>query len=520
MSDLDLIIVAIYLVAILAYGIWSGRVERNAEDFFLAGRALPWALIGASLYASNMSGASFVGLIGATYEHGLVVFNYEWTAAAVLIVFAFFMLPVFLRARLFTVPEYLERRFDARTRRLYAALTLFTLMFIDTAGALYAGGLVISLVVPGLSLWGAAALLALVAGAYTVTGGLRAVVVTDAVQTVLMILGAGLVFWLGLDQVGGWDALFAGLDEARTHLVRPADDGFLPWHGVFGILLLGFYYWALNQYFVQRALAAKDLDAGRNGALFGGLLKLPNLALMILPGLIAFTLYPALERPDLAFPTLVIDLLPSGLRGLVVTALFAAIMSSLDSAFNAAASILTMDFVRPLRPATSERAVVWLGRGTTALVMAFGILVVPVVDRFGSLFAYFQSTLAYLVPGVVAVYFAGLFWRRATASAAFWTLVVILPLGLALFVLQEVTGLWAAAGLPPVHFTTMAALLFVAAGVLIVALSAPRGRAADPDMLFHVSDLGESADTAWYADSRWHAVGLGALTLALIAAFW
>lgn len=516
LSPLDITIICAYMIVILGHGLWSGRRERGAEDYFLAGRSLPWALIGLSFYASNMSGASFVGLMGASYEYGLVVFHYEWTAAAVLIIFALFMLPVFLRAKLFTVPEYLEHRFDVRTRRIYAVFTLLTLMFIDTAGALFAGGLVLTVLIPDLSLWTAATLLCIFAGIYTIFGGLRAVVVTDAIQAALMILGAGLIFWIGLRETGGWDNLFSRLGETKTQFIKPADDTFLPWPGIFGIMLLGFYYWSLNQYFVQRALAAQSLNAGRFGALFGGLLKLPNLMFMILPGLIAFALYPALERPDMAFPTLITELLPAGLRGLIVTALVAAIMSSLDSAFNAASSILTMDLARPLKPDISDRTLLWLGRGTTFVVMVLGVLVVPLVDRFGSLFAYFQSTLAYLVPGIVAVYFAGLFWRGATAGAAFWTFIVILPAGLVLFVLKEVTTLWADLGLPAIHFTMMAVVLFVAALSVMFVVSVFRREPTAGAMIFHRSDLKPDFPAAWYRDYRCHAAGLALLTLGMI----
>ncbi|MEM8826866.1 MAG: sodium/solute symporter, partial [Pseudomonadota bacterium] len=386
LSTVDLIVVFGYVAVIVAIGIWAGRGDRDVTDYFLAGRNLPWYLIGFSFYASNMSGASFVGLMGAAYSHGMVVFNYEWTATLVLIFFALFMLPVFLRARIFTVPEYLETRFDRRLRWVYAGFTILTLMFIDMAGALYAGSIVISTAWPQVELWEAAAALAFLAGTYTLIGGLRAVVVTDALQAVLLIGGAGLIVWFGLDAVGGWQALTDRLDAQRLALVKPVADGFLPWPGILGVVLLGFYYWTLNQYFVQRALAARSLDHGRKGALFGGLLKLPNILLMIVPGMIAAALLPQLDNPDRVFPALAFELLPLGLRGLVLTALVAAIMSSLDSALNAGASLVTMDFVKPLRPRTSPRALFNVGRIATGVFMIMAASYAPLIERFGSLF--------------------------------------------------------------------------------------------------------------------------------------
>ena len=304
LSNLDIAIIIAYFACVVPLGFWVGRGERDAFDYFLAARTLPWYLIGFSFYASNMSGASFVGLVGAAYDYGMAVFNYEWTATLVLIFFAVVMLPTFLRARIYTVPEYLEARFDRRARWIFAGLTLLTLLFIDMSGALYAGGVVVSTLFPAVGLWEASAGLALLAGAYTLVGGLRAVVITDAVQAVLMILGAALIFWFGLREVGGWDALMTALDQTQTRLIMPADHDFLPWPGIGGVVLLGFYYWTLNQYFVQRALAARSLDQARKGALFGGLLKLPNLFLMILPGMIAVVLLPELDNVDQVFPRL------------------------------------------------------------------------------------------------------------------------------------------------------------------------------------------------------------------------
>ncbi len=526
LNAVDTIVIALYFVVVIAIGFWAGRGERDAEDYFLAGRSLPWYLIGFSFYASNMSGASFVGLMGAAYSFGLVVFNYEWTATLVLIFFALFMLPVFLRTRLFTVPEYLELRFDRRSRWAYALFTILTLLFIDMAGALYAGGIVISTVFPGVGLWQTSAALALLAGIYTLFGGLRSVVATDAMQAVLMIVGATLILIFGLNAVGGWDALMGSLDAARTQLLKPADDDFLPWPGILGVVLLGFYYWTLNQYFVQRALAARTPAEGRKGALFGGLLKLPNLVLMIIPGMIAIALFPDLTNPDRAFPMLAFELLPAGLRGLILTALVAAIMSSLDSALNAAASLLTMDFVRPLRPQTSGRALLSIGRGFTGLLIVVAAFYAPLIERFGSLFQYFQSTLAYLVPPIVAVYLGGLFFRRLSAAGAFWAIAGSLGVGVALFVAQQVTGLWSAAGLPAIHFTYMAIVMFaLASGILVVvSLLTPQPDAAQTaETTFRWSDLHRGAGAArpsWYGDDRWQAAALALLMIAVIAAIW
>ena len=520
---LDVAVIAAYFVIIVPLGFWVGRGERDVFDYFLAARNLPWYLIGLSFYASNMSGASFVGLVGASYDYGMVVFNYEWTATLVLIFFAVFMLPTFLRARIYTVPEYLEARFDRRARWAFAGLTLLTLLFIDMSGALYAGGIVLSTLFPGIGLWEASAGLALLAGGYTLVGGLRAVVVTDAVQAVLMILGSVLIFSFGLQKVGGWDELMQALDQAQTRLIMPADHGFLPWPGIGGVILLGFYYWTLNQYFVQRALAARSLDEGRKGALFGGLLKLPNIFLMILPGMIAIVLLPGLENADRVFPRLAAELLPAGLRGLILAALIAAIMSSLDSALNAAASLFTMDFVRPLRPQISGRTLLVVGRAFTAGLIVVAMLYAPLIERFGSLFQYFQTTLSYIVPPIVAVYLAGLFWRRATAASGFWAIVTGISLGIVLFILKEATDIWTSVGLPSVHFTYIALLMFLFTALVMTLISLagkPPSAVTLKGLMFERADLGATPAGARSLDYRIPAAGLGLLMIGLILVFW
>ncbi len=477
---IDYAIVVVYFVGVIAHGLWVSRGKESSEDYFLAGGTLPWWLIGFSLYASNMSGSSFVGLVGGAYDNGLVIFNYEWTAAIVLIFFLLFVLPSFLRAKIYTVPEFLEKRFDWRARRAFSVFSLLAIMFIDTAGALYAGGLVIANLSPYLQLWSAVALLAAVAGLYTILGGLGAVVVTDTVQAILLMIGGAVIFVLGIQEVGGWSELFADLEPRQKSLILPADDDFLPWTGIFGVLILGFYYFGINQFVVQRTLGARDLDHGRRGALFAGFLKLPNLFILVLPGLIALQLYPDLESPDLAFPSLAFDMLPIGLRGLMAAALIAAIMSSLDSALNAAGTLVVRDFLAPWNPEMDENAQVRWGRIVTGVAMVVGAVYAPLIASFESLFQYFQSSLSYVVPPIVAVYVLGLFLPRVNGTGALAAILLGLVAGIPLFVAKEATSLWADAGLPEIHFTVMSSLMLVLGAALALVFSA-FGEREDPE---------------------------------------
>ncbi|MBW3603713.1 MAG: sodium:solute symporter [Actinobacteria bacterium] len=534
LATIDFAIVVVYFVGVLFHGWWVSRKgNEDSEDYFLAGKTLPWYLIGFSLYASNMSGASFVGLMGAAYNNGIAVFNYEWTATVVLIFFSLFMLPYFLRAGLFTIPEYLETRFDKRSRYAFSAFTIMAIIFIDTAGALYAGGLVMTRVF-AVDLWLAVAVLAFVAGAYTILGGLSAVVVTDTVQSILLIIGGIAIFVLALGEVGGWTSFLNQVSEVQPRameLYRPAGADFTPWLGLPGVILLGFYYWTLNQFIVQRTLGADNLDQGRKGALWAGFLKIPNLFIIIVPGAIAILIYPNLENADLVFPTLAFDLLPIGLRGLVMAALIAAIMSSLDSALNAASSLVTMDFVAELRPATSQQALVRIGRITTAIIMVIAAVYAPSIASFQSLFGYFQSALSFVTPPIIAVYLAGLFIKRLNATAAFYTILSGLVIGTPLFIMTQVTSFWTdTLGLPTFQFLYWNMAMFVLGFIAMLVISAA-GETPDREAMREITFTRDNwekdvlmrdqeEDLVWYRDFRAQCVMLLAVTVAVIGWFW
>ncbi|MEQ8403865.1 MAG: sodium:solute symporter [Oceanicaulis sp.] len=525
LATIDYVIVGVYFAAILFHGWWVGRGKEGSKDYFLAGGKLPWYLIGFSLLASQMSGSSFVGLMGGTYAEGMTMFNYEWTAVIVLLFFAVFMLPTFLKAGLYTIPGYLENRYNVNARRGFSVFTILAIMFIDSAGALFAGGLVITSVIP-VDLWQAIAVLALVAGVYTIMGGLSAVVVTDTVQAILLMLGAGLIFIIGIQEVGGWGELFNTLPDEKTRLYQPANDDFLPWPGMLGVILLGFYYWTLNQFVVQRTLGAKSLDEGRKGAVLAGGLKLLSLFLMIIPGLIAFQLYPNLESPDLAFPSLAFDLLPIGLRGLIMTALIAALMSSLDSALNAAGTLVTMDFVKPMKPNLSDKKLTGIGRIVTGIAMVVAAIYAPMIAGFESLFEYFQSALAYVAPSIVAVFLIGMFWRGATGPGALAGIGAGIVIGVPLFILKEVTDIWTGAGLPEIHFTYMAVVMFLVGAAMLAVFALftdpPEAERLDKATINwqNIKDNLSSDGKPFYSDFRLWSLVLLVLTAILVGWFW
>lgn len=420
LTPLDISAVILYALVIFGIGLYFSRRTDDGEDYFLAGRSLSWGLIGISLLASNLSSSSMIGMAGEAYGGiGLAVYNYEWMAALVLVVFVLFFLPFYLRSGIYTMPEFLERRFDERSRYYFSAVSIFLSVVVDTAAALFAGALVVELLYPAFPLWGSMTILALVAGVYTIAGGLKAVVFTDAIQGTLLLIGAGAVSFAAWQAVGGWDAITAVTPEEQLSLIQPASSDAMPWPGlVTGVFLLGFYFWTTNQFMVQRVLGAKSLDHGRWGALFGGLLKLPILFLMVMPGTFARVLYPDIERADQVFPTLLFDLLPDGFRALVLTAMLAAIMSSVDSTLNAASTLVTMDFIKKRRPGTSPQALVRIGRIVTGACMVFAIAWSPVIIGFDTLWEYLQTTLAYVAPPALALFILGVFWPRANGNGA------------------------------------------------------------------------------------------------------
>jgi len=467
LHPLDLAIVLIYFAAMIALGLYLSRRIRGADDYFLAGRHMTWPVIGLSLFASNISSTTLIGLSGEAYATGISIYNYEWMAAVVLVIFAVFFLPILLRRRTYTMPEFLARRFDDRIRTYFSGLTLFLSVVVETAGSLFAGALVIQMLFPGIELWQTMTVLALIAGIYTLAGGLAAVILTDTVQASLLLLGSVVITAIALGRIGGIDDLVAAIDPEKLSLIRPLDDPTMPWLGLLtGVPLLGFYYWATNQAIVQRVLAARDVAHGRLGALFAGLLKLTPLFIMVLPGSAAILLYPDLENSDLVYPVLMFDLLPVGLLGIVLAGFLAAIMSQIDSALNSASTLVTMDFVRRYRPDLDSRQLMRVGRVVMALFLLFAVLWAPFITQFRSIFSYIQAMFSYAVPPVVALFVIGVFWSRASSAGAMACVIAGLITGVGGFVAIELLGLF------ELHFLYVAPLIFVvsAAALMIVSL--------------------------------------------------
>ena len=518
LHTIDKIIIVSYFLLIVVIGVMVSRKTKTGDDLFLAGRSLGWAAIGFSLFASNISSTTLIGLSGQAYMSGISVANYEWMAAVVLVIMAIFFIPYYIKSRITTIPEFLERRFDTRSRKYFSVITIFLSIMVDTAGGLYAGAIVVNVFFPEIPIWNTIVALGLFAGLYTAAGGLKAVVYTDVMQAIILLTGSTVMTYLMFAEFDfSWSAVVSSVSPDNLSMIRPLDDPALPWLGTLvGVPVLGFYYWATNQYIVQRVLGARSLPHARWGAMLGGLLKLPVLFIMVIPGVMAFTVFPNLTVSDSVYPTMVANILPVGITGIVLSGLIAAIMSSIDSTLNSASTLITMDFIKPKKPNLTSKDIARIGRYTTLILMVVAASWAPMIQKFPGMFHYIQSAFAYVVPPVVAIFFMGMLWNRGSRNAAFWTLVSGHSLSLVLFVLSQ-TGYF------NLHFTITAGLLTaVSFGIFIlVSLLNPAPDVAESEEVFwRKEDAKPAYPMPWYKDYRWHAAGILLLTALMIIGFF
>ncbi|VXA98310.1 Solute:Na+ symporter, SSS family [Luteimonas sp. 9C] len=457
LTTVDFWVIGAYFLLTAIMGFSATRRHATSDELFLAGRSLGPIAVGVSLFASNISSDTLIGLPGAAYATGISAANYEWMAGLVLIVAAIFVMPVLLRLRIATMPELMERRFDPRMRKYLSVVTLFLSLVLDTAGTLYAGGLVVTTFVPDLELWAVCLGIALFTALYTACGGLRAAVHTDLLQGTVLLVGAAALSLMVFAQFDySWANVVARVDPDKLSLIRPLDDPGLPWLGLItGVPIVGFYYWTMNQYVVQRVLAARNIEAASRGAVIAAFLKLLPIFLMTIPGAMATVLLPDLERPDQAFPAMVTTFAPVGLAGLIIAGLVSALMSTLSSTLNASATLLTLDFVQPYRPHWRSSQLAWTGRIATLVIALLAAAWAPMIQHFSGLWSYLQQVFAFVASPLVATFLMGLWVPRLGASAALRGLACGHALSAALFVVYETVGLG-------MHFSIIGGVLFAA----------------------------------------------------------
>lgn len=424
-SPLDLIIFVGFFVVVIGLSAWKSRRAKdhaeNSSDFFLAGRGLTWPLIGISIVAANISTEQMVGMAGqAAGGVGLAVSAWQLVGSVGIVLIAMTLLPTFLRAGIYTMPEFLEYRYNAASRAIMAILTVVIYVGVLLTAVLYSGAVTLR-AVAGMDLVQAVWLVGLIGATYATFGGLKAIAWADLVQGLALLAGGLLVFFLGLQAVGGWSA-FASHNAAKLHMILPASHQELPWTGIVsGMWIVIVYYCGLNQFIVQRNLAARTLRHGQLGMIFAGGLWLLVPFAIVMPGLIAQQLYgDKLTKADEAFPTLIRDLIHPGVRGFIYAAIAGAVTSTLASMLNSASTIATMDvYQRLLNRNASQTQLVWLGRGLTVLFVVGACLLAPQLDdpKFGGVFQFIQQFQGYIWPGVVAVFLFGLLVERAPGAA-------------------------------------------------------------------------------------------------------
>lgn len=421
-------VLAAYLLALIGVAVWVVlQKNKNTEDYFLAGRNVGWFVIGASIFASNIGSEHVVGLAGTGAESGMPMAHYELHAWIVLLL-GWLFLPFYFRSKAFTMPEFLEKRFDSRSRWFLSVFSLVGYVITKVSVTIYAGGIVVSELL-GIPFWYGAIGIVVFTGAYTVIGGMKAVIYTETLQTVILIAGSLIITYLGLQEVGGWAELKAVAGSEHFNMWRPISDPDFPWTGMLiGGTIVGVWYWCTDQYIVQRTLAANNIKIGRRGAIFGAYLKLLPIFIFLIPGIIAFALAKqgvlTYDKSDEVFPVLVKTLLPVGLKGLVAGGLMAALMSSLASVFNSCSTIFTIDIYKKLKPLTEETKLLRIGKIATSIVVVLGIIWIPIMEKIGGgvLYQYLQSVQSYIAPPITAVFLLGIIWKRVNSQAAIVTL--------------------------------------------------------------------------------------------------
>ncbi len=458
LASWDWMVIGLFFLA-MVWIVWdvSRKKKETSGDYFLSGRSATWLAIGASIFASNIGSEHLIGLAGAGATSGMAQAHWEIQGWMILIL-GWVFVPFYERSMVYTMPEFLEKRYNKQSRSILTYLSLASYVLTKVSVTVMAGGLALQTLL-GINFWVAAIALVVITAVYTVIGGMESVLKTSVLQTPILLIGSLVILYLGLKELGGWGVMMDTCSaqsvneygDTMTTLMRDSHDKAFPWYGaLFGSAIIGFWYWCTDQFIVQRVLSGKDQKQARRGTIFGAYLKLLPVFLFLIPGMIAFALTKkpdsvigqqlsaallpdasgALQNPDLAFPMLVNTLLPVGLKGVVICGILAALMSSLASLYNSSAMLYTIDIYKRRHPDVSEQKLVSIGRIATIVVVVLGVLWIFVIQAMGkSLYDYIQSIQSLLAPAIASVFLLGVAWKKTTPKAGMWTLIVGLVLG-------------------------------------------------------------------------------------------
>ncbi len=517
---IDFIVFIGYILMIIVVGLWVSQEKKghikNTEDYFLASKALPWWAIGASLIAANISAEQFIGMSGSGFVIGLGIATYEWMAAASLIIVAKFFLPIFIEKGIFTMPQFLQMRFDNRVRVSLAIFWILVFVFVNLTSVLYLGSLALNTIMGIPMIYGVIGL-ALFSAVYSIYGGLKAVAWTDVLQVIFLIGGGLVTTFMALKAVGNGDGAIAGFGNLLSQVPEKFDMilskshesyKFLPGISVLigGMWIANLSYWGCNQYIIQRALGAKSIQEAQKGLVFAAYLKLLLPLIVVIPGIVAFVLKAPIEKPDEAYPWLLSNFVQPGFRGLAFAALIAAIVSSLSSMVNSTSTIFTMDIYKPFfNPKANEQRLVTVGRVVGIIALLAAIAIAPQLSNLEQAFQFIQDFTGLVSPGVVCIFIFGLFWKRASANAALWTAIITIPLS---FFIEKIV-------FPDMPFIDRMGLVFILLSLILIIISLIDNKESDDKAIDHSSINFKTSDIFNIAS-----IGVFGIIAVLYFIFW
>lgn len=523
-KGLDISISVLYILGIVGVGLWAGLKKKKvaegaaSSDYFLAGKSLRWPMIGLALFATNISCIHLVSLAQSGFDTGLLNGNFEWMASFTLILLALFFVPFYMKSKVATLPDFLEKRYNRACRDWLAIISILSAIVIHIAFSFLAGGIVLKTLF-GVNMYVSITVIAVLTGIYTVIGGLRAVVITESIQTIVLLSGAIIITVICFDKVGGWsgitDVLQANNSMDKISMLRPSGDvSGMPWYAVFlGYPVLGIWYWCADQTIVQRVLGAKDIDHARGGALFCGFIKILPVFIFVLPGLMAYALaqkglfnISAVQHIDATgklvtetkgiYTLMITQLVPTGLVGVLVAALLSGLMSQISGALNSIATLVSYDLYKRYRPETGDLQLVRVGQISAVVALVISLSLLPLINLYESLFNGINDVIAHIAPPITTVFLLGVFWKKASAKSAQYTLWIGSILGAGVFVLNKLMPDSAIGNIP---FMMMAFYLFITCVALQVSLSYyfPVQHTAESNLLYWRSPLEPLQDKGW-----------------------